>query len=126
MGFSWGVSFFNFIKWNDFVLSNELTSFGIINAAWHTPDQVCDDSFGSIDAQSACYTLGYSGGGSFRSYHNTDWSEPEIPFLMDDVECESASTNFLSCSSRTEDCDHTENVLLICYASGKGSLALWK
>ena len=47
------------------------------------------------------------------------WSESEIPFLMDNVECESASTNFLSCSSSAENCDHTENVLLTCYASGE-------
>ena len=52
----------------------------------------------------------------------TEWSEPEIPFLMDDVECESASTNFLSCSSSAEDCGHNENVLLTCFASGKESL----
>ena len=43
------------------------------------------------------------------------WSESEIPFLMDDVQCESASTNFLSCpSSGSEDCAHSENVLLSC------------
>ena len=51
----------------------------------------------------------------------TEWSEPEIPFLMDDVRCESASTNFLSCSSSAEDCDHAENVLLTCFSSGKTS-----
>ena len=38
---------------------------------------------------------------------------------MDDVECESASTNFLSCSSSAEDCSHLENVFLTCNASGE-------
>ena len=33
---------------------------------------------------------------------------------MDDVQCESASTNFLSCSSTASDCGHAENVLLTC------------
>ena len=93
--------------------------FDIINTDWDTPDLVCDDDFDTIDAQSACYTLGYSNGGAFQTIHNTDWSESEIPFLMDNVECESASTNFLSCSSSAENCDHTENVLLTCYASGE-------
>ena len=51
---------------------------------------------------------------------NTRWSEPEIPFLMDDVECESSSTNFTSCSSSAEDCNHEENVFLTCFESGKG------
>ena len=42
---------------------------------------------------------------------------------MDDVGCDSASQNFLSCSSNgpnAEDCGHTENVLLTCFESGKG------
>ena len=84
-----------------------------------TPNLVCDDYFSTIEAQSACYTLGYSNGGYFRTYVSADWSEPEIPFLMDDVECESASTNFLSCRSSAEDCGHHENVVLTCTASGE-------
>ena len=75
-----------------------------------------------IDVESACNTLRYNHGGSFQTYDMIGWSEPEIPFLMDDVECESASTNFLSCSSDAENCVHTENVLLTCFASGKESL----
>ena len=50
---------------------------------------------------------------------NTRWSEPEIPFLMDEVACESPSTNFVSCSSEGENCNHEENVLLTCFESGK-------
>ena len=95
------------------------TLLDIINADWDTPDLVCDDYFGSIDAQSACYTLGYYNGGSFGTYRKTDWWKYEIPFLMDNVDCESASTNFLSCSSSAEDCGHHENVALTCNASGE-------
>ena len=50
------------------------------------------------------------------------WSEPEIPFFMDEVDCESDWTNFLSCSSTSNhDCGHSENVLLTCF-TGKHSL----
>ena len=51
------------------------------------------------------------------------WSEPEIPILMDNVGCGSASTNFLSCPSfglGNEDCNHDEDVLLTCFELGKG------
>ena len=75
----------------------------------------------AIDADSACYTLGYTSGGTYSTYDMTEWSEPEIPFLMDNVWCESASTNFLSCSSIAESCDHTRDVFLRCFSSGKTS-----
>ena len=42
------------------------------------------------------------------------WSEFEIPILMDNVECGSVWTNFVSCSSSASDCSHHENVLLAC------------
>ena len=131
MGFSWGVSFSNVTNVRYYMIFklNNSAQFDMINTAWHTLDLVCDDSFGTLEAKSACYTLGYTNGfSSFESsYDMTEWSEPEIPFLMDNVECWSASTNFLSCSSSAEDCTHTENVLLKCYASGKKSLTfkLW-
>ena len=115
MGFSWGVSFSNFIKWN-------WTSFDINHAAWHTPDLVCADKFDTIDAQAACFTLGYPDIGSFRSY-NTDWSESEIGFVKNGVECGSAWTNFVQkCSGTTSDCIQSENILLTCSTSiGKTS-----
>ena len=110
------------------------------HAVWNTPDIVCDDAFGSLEAQSACYTLGYTNGGSFESSYDMRnvWSESEIPFLMDNVQCQSASTIFLSCS-RTDDyeyyrveffnyggvyeyggenCSHKQNVLLTCFEPG--------
>ena len=95
------------------------TSFNIAKVAWHTLDLVCDDSFGTLEAQSACYTLGFTMGGTYRTYEMTGWSEPEIPFLMDDVECGTASTNFPSCSSSAENCNHSENIFLTCIESGK-------
>ena len=61
------------------------------------------------------------------------WSESEIPFLMDNVDCGSGSTIFLSCSRTNhtddgfddsdnydnENCYHDENVLLTCFESGE-------
>ena len=64
------------------------------------------------NAQSACHTLGLSGGSTI-SYKYTGSEQ----FLMDDVNCASSTTNFLECSHRgwgTEDCSHGEEVLLTC------------
>ena len=50
------------------------------------------------------------------------WSETEIPILMDNVNCASNSTNFLSCENNgfgIHNCGHNENVLLSCFESGK-------
>ena len=74
---------------------------------------MCDDLFESVDAESACYTLGYTGG-SFQTRNQPNWSENEIPFLMDDVGCSSSEGNFIECSTSTENCGHSENVLLTC------------
>ena len=71
-----------------------------------------DQARALINAQSACHTLGLSGG-STEKYKYTG-SEP---FLMDDVDCASNTTNFLECSHRgwgTEDCGPSETVLLTC------------
>ena len=112
-GVQLGCLIFNLITWYS-------TLFDITHVGWHTLYKVCDDNFDQIDAESACYTLGYTNGGTFQTA-SMSWSESEIPFLMNEVECESASTNFLSCSSIAEDCTHSENILLTCFASGKRS-----
>ena len=49
------------------------------------------------------------------------WSEPEIPILMDNVNCASNSTDFLSCESNgfgNHNCGHNENILLTCFEPG--------
>ena len=78
------------------------------NGEWGT---VCDDAFDKVDAQSACYTLGFSGG-SYSTY-----SGPSGPTWMDDVKCASSTTNFLTCSHNgwgEENCTHNEDILLTC------------
>ena len=56
------------------------------------------------------------------------WSDTEIPILMDNVDCGSGSTNFLSCSSRAADefDSHMENIFLTCFESGKGVKSFWR
>ena len=77
--------------------------------------KVCDDHFDKIDAESACLTLGYTGG-SYQTRNQPNWSLNEVPILMDDVACASSQSNFLECSrSDTHNCGHNENVLLVCH-----------
>ena len=91
------------------------------NNQWGT---VCDDYILFSDgpnyhdrslraAQSACHTLGLSGG-SIGTHPETGSG----PIWMDDVDCVSNTTNFLDCSHRgwgVNNCgSHTENVLLTC------------
>ena len=77
------------------------------NNRWGT---VCNDGFGSVDAQSACHTLGFSGG-SFTSGGNvrgTIWIE--------NVSCYSATQTF-PCSHQgwgSHDCGHGEDIVLTC------------
>ena len=76
---------------------------------------VCDDGFNEINAQAACRLLGY-GGGAY-SNHNPGFSESEVPILMDNVSCDSGTTNFLLCKHagwEVENCSHSEDVLLTC------------
>ena len=77
---------------------------------------VCDDSFDSTDAQAACKTLGFSGGS--HGDGNIGISESIVPIWMDEVDCDSSSTNFLECDHDgwgDEDCSHSEDILLTCY-----------
>merc|ERR1712176_743562 len=73
---------------------------------------VCDDGFGSNEAQSACHTLGFSGG-SFTSYNAGITNS----ILMDNVSCPSSTTYFPTCSHEgwgSHNCNHSEDVLLTC------------
>ena len=90
------------------------------NNQWGT---VCDDgilpnenaSKSDTVAQSACHTLGFSGG--VIEVYNASITGPEGPTWMDDVNCASSTTNFLECSQNgwgEENCSHGEDVLLTC------------
>ena len=76
---------------------------------------VCDDSFDATDAQAACKTLGFAGG--LYSHTNPGFSESSVPIWMDEVDCDSSTTNFLQCEHEgwnDHDCSHGEDVLLDC------------
>ena len=47
-------------------------------------------------------------------YMDNVWSEDEIPFLMDNVDCSSGTSDFLNCPTLPENCGHTENVIITC------------
>ena len=82
----------------------------------YIPYKVCDDLFDTIDAQSACWTLGYTGG-SYETKRQMNWSVTQIPFFMDNVNCSSSVSNFLNCPQPEGfpgACGHIENILLTC------------
>ena len=89
----------------------------IENVIWNISirEKVCDDHFTAVDAQSACHTLGYTGG-TFETQGQSNWRLDEISILMDDVACTSSESNFLDCEQKSDghDCQHSENVLLKC------------
>ena len=87
------------------------------NGRWGT---VCDDDILPAEnasksarvAQSACHTLGFSGG-SIETYKG----RTSESVWMDDVDCATSTTNFLECSHAgwgKENCGHEEDVLLTC------------
>ena len=49
---------------------------------------VCDDGFGSTDAEAACKTLGFTGGS--YSHTNPGFSKSTVPIWMDNVDCNSS------------------------------------
>ena len=43
------------------------------------------------------------------------WDESFVPFLMDNVECSSGTSDFLNCPTADgENCGHAENVIITC------------
>ena len=84
---------------------------------------VCDDGILSTEdaskstraAQSACHTLGFSGG--VIELYNATLKGFEGKIWLDSVNCGSSTTNFLSCSHDSwgkHDCGRDEDVVLTC------------
>ena len=81
-------------------------------------DKVCDDNFDTNAADAACMALGYESGSWETIDQSAEWSENDIPILMDEVACESSYSDFSECEYKSEDdCTHSENVLLNCHSS---------
>ena len=78
---------------------------------------VCDDAFGSTEAEVACKTLGFSGGSATGS-QRTGFSESTVPIWIDNgLDCNINQTNFLECHQDRwgdENCNHGEDILLTC------------
>ena len=93
------------------------------NNQWGT---VCDDNILLTEdasrsarvAQAACHTLGLSGGVIAPYYSRT--KGPEGPIWMNNLNCATKTTNFLTCSHSgfrsggITGCGHHEDVLLTC------------
>ena len=88
------------------------------NKTLNTWGTVCDDSFGEIDAQAACHTLGFKGLSEYKVAYNTGWSKSEIPIVMNGLACTSNTENFMQCQYRSCKnsgcCSHSEDILLTC------------
>ena len=87
---------------------------------------VCDDRFTTTEAFAACRALGFNG--NSYSHSNPRFSESIVPIWMDEVDCDSAATNFLECSHNgwgKEDCTHPEDVILDCNSCQKNSIQVF-
>ena len=79
------------------------------NNQWGT---VCDDGFDIVDAQSACHTLGFSGG----SYTSDSEEHVGGTIWIESLRCHSATQTF-PCSHDgwgKHNCDHGEDIVLTC------------
>lgn len=93
------------------------------NNAWGT---VCDDFFGSLDAQVVCNQLGFSSKGAqvIRGYARIFSSQS---ILLDDVQCNGTEDSIFDCNAKPigqHDCNHREDVSVRCTAAGQGDIRL--
>eukprot|EP00731_Ephydatia_muelleri_P036913 Em0353g2a len=78
--------------------------------AWGT---VCDDYFTDVDAGVACRQLGYSAtGASYEGLAYFGAGQGQI--VLDDVSCTGNETRLFDCSSGSPNCQHYEDVGVIC------------
>ena len=76
---------------------------------------VCDDSWGSSDADVVCRQLGYARGDAYQDSH---WGSVPSDFAMDEVTCRGDEKYLQECTYRTsEDCSNSEGAGVWCYSS---------
>ncbi|XP_060568003.1 uncharacterized protein LOC132726676 isoform X2 [Ruditapes philippinarum] len=82
-----------------------------LHGKWGT---VCDDEFGTSEAEVACRTLGFNGGGVPRQ--SAYYGEGTGPILFDNVKCNRKEKNLFNCEIDydTSDCGHSEDVGVEC------------
>ena len=75
---------------------------------------VCDDSWGSSDADVVCRQLGYARG---DAYQNSHWGSVPSHFAMDDVSCRGDERYLQECTYSTNDnCESNEGAGVHCYS----------
>eukprot|EP01043_Picozoa_sp_COSAG02_P050463 COSAG02_NODE_5189_length_4555_cov_10.704668_1_plen_405_part_00 len=93
-------------------VSRGVLEMNIDGAGW---DAVCDDGFGSDEAETFCIALGFSGGSTYDTTHG------DSGFAADDINCPSGSTSLSQCSSSrapyTDNCGDSETVGIDCSSS---------
>lgn len=82
---------------------------------------VCDDDFGSREANTACRSMGYAGARRHTSARReTQYQAPtNSPILLDEVECNDGDSSLFECEAQwnNHNCNHGEDVILECFLS---------
>ncbi|KAI8517421.1 scavenger receptor [Branchiostoma belcheri] len=79
---------------------------------------VCDDNFGSSDANVICRMLGYTGYHSF--YSHAHFGQGTGPIYMDDLSCTGFETSVFDCRYSgwgNHNCAHSEDAGVVCLTS---------
>lgn len=88
------------------------------NNTWGT---ICGHNFDRVDADFICKKLGFEHGVS-EIRRNAFFGQGSGPIWLDNLECHEYTTNIASCRSQDwgehDNCDHTQDVGLICKADG--------
>ena len=86
------------------------------NTEWGT---VCDDYWGTTDAQVACHQLGHDSDGVVI-YSSTKYGQGTGDILLDDLACSGTEKSLFDCQHNgigLHNCDHSEDIGLYCKKS---------
>ena len=88
------------------------------NTEWGT---VCDDSWGTSDAQVACRQLGYGiGTGGIVAYRLARFGQGTGEIFLDNLRCTGSETSLFECPGNefgSHNCNHLEDAGVFCPAS---------